>query len=262
MKVYIIPPMSEMDLMERGDSIFCLAQHYLKNSAYRDYIKHCQQQGKWITLDSGIGDYEPVTQQELFKATLDLLPNEVIPVDTLFNSDQTLKNLEEFKAMLEENDLLGVVQILGCPQGETKEDWLHCYKEMLQDKHVNTIGFSKITVPHVWRTGKDDQGIMEGRHLCYRELMEEGLITKPIHCLGAGDPREFLLYKDNPLMRSTDSCFSVWAGMNLIDWSNGDFTRIKTPHDYFTRPMMPIQKEITLRNIEFLKQIVKSKQNE
>lgn len=262
MDFYVIPPHSEMGLMERGDRVFALAQHYLANSGYRDYIKHLKSKGMWITLDSGIGDYAPVTAEQLLKAALDLMPNEVIPLDILFDADQTLKNLQEFKVMMQEAKILGVVEIFSCPQGETKEDWLRCYKEMLQDEDVKTIGFSKIAIPHAWNTGKDDQGIMEARHLCYNELMEQNLIIKPIHCLGAGDPREFLLYRDNSLMRSTDSCFSVWAGMNMIEWSKGDFTRIKTPHDYFNRPMSPLQIQIAIENIEFLQQIVKHKPNE
>lgn len=261
MDIYVIPPLSNPGLMNYGDRVFVLAQHYLKNGAYRDYIKHLKEQGKWITLDNGAGDYDTITQEKLMTAVKDLLPNEVIPLDILFDHESTLKNLEEFYFLLEKEGLHETVEIFACPQGKTKEDWLFCYKEMLDKPYVKTIGFSKIAIPHAWGVGGDDQNIMEARHSCYEELMSKGLIQKPIHCLGAGDPREFLKYTDNPLMRSTDSCFSVWAGMNFNDWSEGQFERIKTPHDYFNRMMTPEQTQLAIKNIDFLKQIVKTKTN-
>ena len=256
MQIYIIPPLANPELMAQGDRIFVLCQHYLKNEGYRKAVKAYQAENYWITLDNGAGDHDIISPQELLEVTKELMPNEVIPLDILFDAEQTLKNLDEFIEMMREAELLDEVEIFSCPQGATKEDWLHCYKQMLANPHVRTIGFSKIAVPHAWGTGKEDQGIMEGRHACYDELMVEDLIQKPIHCLGAGDPREFLKYKNNPLMRSTDSCFSVLAGMNNISWKDGDFTRIKTPTDYFHRTVGSAQEAIALSNIEFLRQIV------
>lgn len=256
MQIYIIPPLANPELMAQGDRIFVLCQHYLKNEGYRKAVKDYQDRGYWITLDNGAGDHDTISPQELLEVTKELMPNEVIPLDILFDTEQTLKNLDEFIEMMREAELLDKVEIFSCPQGATKEDWLYCYKQMLANPHVKTIGFSKIAVPHAWGTGKEDQGIMEGRHACYDELMEADLIQKPIHCLGAGDPREFLKYKNNPLMRSTDSCFSVWAAMCGTDWSEGDFERIKTPKEYFHLTPLSEDIELAKRNIAFLRQIV------
>lgn len=254
--IYVIPPMSQLNLINYGDRVFVLAQHYLKNSRYRDFILHQKSMGKWITLDCGAGDYEPVGLEQLLSAVKDLRPNEVIPLDILFDHESTIKNLTDFISMLRDAEVS--IEIFGCPQGKTKEDWLYCYQWMLDNPVITTIGFSKIAIPHAWGVGGDDQNIMEARHACYDELMEKGLIKKPIHCLGAGDPREFLKYQDNPLMRSTDSCFSVLAAMNFKDWSEGQFERIKTPENYFSLPMNSTQVELAIKNIEFLKQITKS----
>jgi len=258
MKFCVIPPLSNPELMREGEMIFVLAQHYLRNEKYRNYVKQLKTEGIWTILDNGMGDYETVTPQELLEAAKDLMPNEIIPLDTIFDAETTLGDLNKFIEMMEEADLLDKVDIFAVPQGTTKEDWLFCYKQMLANPHVKTIGFSKIGVPHAWGMAGEDQGIMEGRHACYDELMEAGLIQKPIHCLGAGDPREFLKYKNNPLMRSTDSCFSVWAGMCGVSWEDGDFRRIKTPKNYFHQSLSEADIYFAKRNIEFLRGIVKN----
>jgi len=256
MKFCVIPTLSNPELMREGEMIFVLAQHYLRNEKYRNYVKQLKSEGFWIILDNGAGDYETVTPQILLEATLDLMPNEIIPLDTIFDAETTLGDLNKFIEMMEEAEIIDKVDIFAVPQGKTKEDWLFCYKQMLANPNVKTIGFSKIGVPYAFGMHKDDQGIMEGRHACYDELMAADLIQKPIHCLGAGDPREFLKYKNNPLMRSTDSCFSVWAGMCGVLWDEGNFVRHKTPKDYFLQKIDEGEIEYAKRNIAFLRTIV------
>ena len=165
------------------------------------------------------------------------MPHEVIAPDVLFNGEQTMKNLESFAQRMRDENLIDIIDLFGCPQGNLREEWLECYQYMLNHSDVKVIGLSKIAVPNAFNEVRDDSLIMESRHECYDLLMNEGLLKKPIHCLGAGDPREFEHYKDNPLMRSTDSCFSIWNAMCGINWRNGDFSRVKTAHDYFELPL-------------------------
>lgn len=257
MEFYVIPPLSRLDLMDKGDRVFVLAQLWKGSENYRDTIRAYKEAGKWITLDNGAGDHDvTTTQEDLIAIVEDLMPNEVIPLDVLFDKEATLYNLTTFIGMMAQRNLLHKVEIFACPQGKDKTEWLECYREMLSNMYVKTIGFSKITVPYVYGAGKDDQGIMEGRHLCYEQLKKEGILTKPIHCLGAGDPREFIKYIGDPMMRSTDSCFSVWAAMNGIEWSEGNFERVKTPHNYFTMRLSEEADRIALSNIDFLKKVL------
>lgn len=256
MEFYVISPVSDLALMEQGTRIFALA-HLWPIQQYREFILKKKEEGWFITLDNSAAEKELVTEDILINIVKELLPNEVISPDVLFDTEATLGNLSSFIDRMGQEDLLDTVNIFAVAQGETKEDWLYCYKQMLSNDDVKTIGWSKIGVPYAFRTGNDDdQGIMEGRHACYDELMEAGLIQKPIHCLGAGDPREFLKYKNNPLMRSTDSCFSVWAGMCGIDWESGNFKRIKTPKNYFHQSLSEADIYFAKRNIKFLRQIV------
>lgn len=257
MEFYVIPPLSKLELMNKGNRIFVLTQLWKKSEEYRNFILDQKAQGKWITLDNGAGDHDTTTtQEELLMIVKELLPNEVIPIDVLFDYEATVYNLDRFVELMRGEDLLDKVEIFGCPQGRNKEEWLKSYRYMLKHPFVKTIGLSKITVPYVYDTGKDDKGIMEGRHLCFEELKELDLLQKPIHCLGAGDPREFLKYINEPLMRSTDSCFTVWSAMNGIDWHEGEFLRIPTPREYFDLEITDKEVELAVFNINFLKKVL------
>jgi len=188
-----------------------------------------------------------------------LMPNEVVPPDTLFDRDKTLFSLSSFIKRMREEDLLKEIEIFAAPQGKTKEDWLNCYEEMLNNSDVTTIGLSKLGVPFAWLgEAKDDQNIMEARHLCVDYLLENNLIHKPLHFLGMGSPMEFVKYKElnNPLFRSTDSCNSIWSAMNGLDWNKEQFERIPTPKDYFDREMTADQISLAKSNIQWFKQLL------
>ena len=262
MNFYVIPPLNHLDLMNEGDRFFCLAQLYIKDHNYREFFKKKVAQGKWVTLDNGAGDHDLISEDVLISVAEDLMPSEVIPPDVLFNGIATIRNLESFIGKMKERNLLGKIEIFACPQGINKEEWLFVYKYMLYHPNVTTLGFSKIAVPYAFLLKKDDQMIMEARHLAYDTLKAQGLIQKPIHCLGAGDPREFLHYKSDPLMRSTDSCFSVWSAMNNISWSDGNYARIKTPRDYFDRTISEKEEALVYKNIFWFRDLVSNKSDE
>lgn len=245
----IIPPNKHLELMNEGSRFFCLAQNYIKDHSYRDFFKHKVAQGKFVILDNGTGDFDLVSEDALINVVKDLMPSEVIPPDVLFNSIATVRNLESFINRMEQERLLGKVKVFGCPQGATREEWLWVYKYMLYHPHVDVLGFSKIAVPYAFLGLKDDEGIMPARNLAYDILKGQGLIQKPIHLLGMGSPLEMVHYLNDPLMRSTDSCNSVWSAMNQIKWNEGNFIRIKTPKDYFERQLTEQQEALALNNI-------------
>jgi hypothetical protein len=255
MKYAIIPPRINIDLSSQGDILFCLGQQYVRDSNYREFFLQKRKEGWHIILDNGVGDHgDIINPQTLLEITEELLPTEVIALDVLFDARATIENYIEFeRSWLQKKLFEKGVALFFCPQGQNLADWLKAYKFALNRETVSVIGFSKLAIPHVLGGINEDQGIMEARHNMYDILSVLNLLKKPIHCLGAGDPREFRYYK-NPIMRSTDSCFSVWAGMNNVDWSDGDYTRFPTPKDFFDRKISSDQeRELILRNIAFLK---------
>ena len=253
MKVYVIAPVQDLEPMKMGDRIFVLAHLWLKYPQYREFIKARQRDGYFITLDNSAAERSLVTEESLIAICHELIPNEVIAPDILFDKDKTIKNAESFHNKLQEAELADAVNVFFCPQGKTKDEWLAAYTWALEQEWVKVIGLSKIAVPRAWLGSIiDDQGIKRARNICYDYLEKHGLIQKPIHCLGQGDPTEFLHYT-NPLMRSTDSVYPYYAASLGQDFRFDSETRRATPHNYLELPITtPANRELLRSNISFL----------
>lgn len=257
MDFYIIPPVSNLELMNQGDRFFCLSQLYLKHQKYREFFKQKVRDGAWVTLDNGAGDHDTVEIEDLLNIARDLRPSELIPLDILFDGVETLKNLHKTIELMKVDPILRDIEIFACPQGDSEEQWIATYVEMLYNIHVKTIGMSKLAIPHVVSRSSNDQNIARDRNYMYNLLKGFGLIRKPLHFLGAGEIWEFELYKQDPLCRSTDSCFSVWGGMNNQRFDKDNYKRIPTPKDYFDRVISPDSVADIQSNIDYIKNILK-----
>jgi hypothetical protein len=242
--------------MKLGDRIFVLAHLWVQSAKYRNFIYDLidEDLDRWITLDNSAAERALVTEDVLINVVKDLAPSEVIAPDVLFDKDATIDNALKFKERMEREGLLDCTDIFFCPQGKTKEDWLHAYDWALKQDWIQTIGFSKIAIPQAWLPEwKDDQGIKEARHMAYDYLKEKNMLLKPIHCLGQGDPTEFAYY-DHPAMRSTDSVFPVLAAAHGQDFNVDHTTRIPTPHNFLeTYDMSDINMDLVKSNVDFLR---------
>jgi hypothetical protein len=260
MLFYVIPPLTNLSLAEKGTAgYYCLAHLYYKHAHYRKFFKKKKEEGYFITLDNGAAESSLVTPKVLLNIVTDLMPDEVIAPDVLFDKDATIKNLNKFIHAMKKENLLEKVNIFGCPQGRSQKEWLDSYKTMLNNKNVKVIGLSKISVPYCWyNQATNDTHIAEARQKCVKYLFVNNLITKPLHLLGMGDYREYLDYKkyNCKLIRSTDSCYTVLAALKNIRFKEEEFKRIKTTNDYFTSKLTKKQREIALYNINQLNKIV------
>lgn len=256
MDFYVIPPNSQMELMNKGDRYFCLSQIYLRNEEYRNFFKARVAEGKWVTLDNGAGDHETVTKEQVLEIARELQPSELIPLDILFDGKSTLENLKWTLDAMSKDEKLKHIEVFACPQGQDIFEWLDVYEYMLDNDKVSTIGMSKLAIPWVMSGVKfGDVGIAKDRNDMYQILKQANLIKKPLHFLGAGEAWEFKMYKGDPLVRSTDSCFTVWSGMNDQKFGTEEYTRIPTPHDYFDRVMTEEQIKLALHNIKYMAQV-------
>lgn len=258
MDFYVIPPLSALELMDKGDRYFCLSQLYLRDESYRKFFKQRVAEGKWVTLDNGAGDHETVTKEQVLEIARELQPSELIPLDILFNGSETLSNLEWTIEQMQKDPSLKHIQVFACPQGKDFQEWYNVYHKMANNSNVHTIGMSKLAIPYVisGSTG-GDVGIAKDRNQVYKFLKERGEITKPLHFLGAGEAWEFDLYKGDSMVRSTDSCFTVWGGMNNQRFGDEQYERIPTPKDYFDKTIDPINLEDILHNIQHMKDVTK-----
>ena len=253
MDVYVISPLSNLEPMKLGNRIFVLAHLWVQSPEYRAFILDRKEEGYWITLDNSAAERALVTEDILIEICRELMPDEVIAPDVLFDKEETILNARMFRDRMDEEGLLGTIDIFFCPQGETKEAWLNAYNWAINQSWINVIGFSKIAVPNAFLENyTDDQGIKEARHMAYDYLKEKGLLIKPIHCLGQGDPTEFAYY-DHPMMRSTDSVYPVFAASLGQDFTIDHTTRTPTPHNFLeTFDMSNVDLELIKSNVAFL----------
>lgn len=253
MDIYVISPVSDLEPMKLGNRIFALAHLWVQFPEYRVFILDQKEQGKFITLDNSAAERSLVTQDILIEICRELMPDEVIAPDVLFDRSETIKNAINFRDRMEDEGLLGAIDIFFCPQGATKEHWLDAYTWAIAQPWINVIGFSKIAVPNAWLDNyTDDQGIKQARHMAYDYLKQKGQLLKPIHCLGQGDPTEFAYY-DHPMMRSTDSVYPVFAASLGQDFTKDHTTRTPTPHNFLeTFDMSTVNRELIESNVQFL----------
>lgn len=255
MKVFVTPPIDHLELSELGDNNFyILGQLYKKSEKYREYTKKAIEDGRFTILDSGVGDEgEVLTNEELFQLTLEIEPNEVIPLDVLYDSTQTLINFNQFLEWLKEaraKEKLLNTTILACPQGKDWVDWYDCYKFFMWNKYVSCIGMSKKAIPHIMNT----DNIAFARSKVVSKLKACNALRKPLHFLGQGDPKEFIPYKNEKIFRSTDSCYPILAAINGQDIEKVEkFERIPTPSDYFEKEIKEEQMELIKSNVRYLK---------
>lgn len=258
-KSCIIPPRAHVELMHLGDSYFCLAQQYAKDKEYAMFFQQAADSSKFIILDNGAGDHDTINFYEYIEVIKELRPSEAISIDVLFNKNQTIQNLSRFIRAFEENKIDNV-DIFYCAQGSTFGEWYDCYKVGIDTVEVKTIGMSKLAIPGAlfgqrWVRDNLDKQVATSRKIVYNALVALQQITKPLHFLGAEDPREFKNYLQDPMCRSNDSCYAILAGYNEIEWKEGNFTRIATPSNYFDLELSDKQLQIAIDNIKYIQDV-------
>lgn len=238
MKFYVIPPLSDLPLMHEGTAgYFLLAHLFMSEPRYRDFVMNDIPVGSHVIMDNGAAEQSLVTEDILIDIVKEVKPTEVIAPDVLFDKDKTILNARNFIERMISAGLDNHTDIFFAPQGSTIPEWLEAYEYGLDEPMIRTIGMSKIAIPYAFAGKKfGDEMIMESRHAAVDILERLHWIKKPLHFLGMGNPREFDYYNHhvkNEFIRSTDSCYSILAGMKGVSFKDGNFERIPTPHDYF-----------------------------
>lgn len=255
-----IAPVAHLDLMEESSNgqIFGLAHLWLQYPHYKEFLLQKKKEGRFILLDNSACEGSLVTEDILIDIVGELEPSDVISPDILFNKEETLKNLDSFAERMQKEGLLKKTKLFLAVQGENKEAWIEGYQYGIEHEAVSILGWSKLGVPFAINgMTNNDQGIMEARHMMYFELRERNLLGKSNHMLGAGNYQEFKHYT-HPAMRSNDSCYAILAAINGVNFQEGNFTRIPTPHDYFEYTMNAEQITLAKSNMKWVQESVKS----
>ena len=236
--------------MEKTDNYFCLAHLALKDKDYQDYFKQKAEEGKHVILDNGAAEGSLVKTSDLMDLLDIIKPTEVIAPDILFDCDRTLEKLNEFCRQISRANVI----LMGVPQGDDVESYLSCYLEMLRDPKVQTIGLSKLAIPKSFSKITDSNSVSVNRRYLIKLLNELGLIKKPLHLLGMRNITEYDAYKNIPLVRSSDSCFTVLSVINDVEISKDIIldTISETPEEYFNVELTIEQLNMALSNINEL----------
>lgn len=255
MQIYVIPPLRHMDLSLLGDRLFALAQYVTEdNNQYVDFF--LKNSDKFITIDSGTAEGNPVNSVELIERIKVIGADEVVCLDTLYNTDKTLQQTKDFISTLSKGEINSVSKV-GVPQADNKKDFLKCVQKMNEMEEIDVIGLSRYSVPRCFTTKYDrTHSIKWSRIRCVRELLNHKLITKPIHLLGLGCPSELLYYTGYDFIRSNDSCVSVLSALHNIRFHRTiglkPNQRPQTTKQYFGSELTVSQQNIAVENVRIV----------
>ena len=270
-KICIISPASHLEKYSSlGDCEMALTHLVLSDAGFhhseyvtQNYVKYFKtksQEGKFIILDNSayeIGNLEKsnasgsgLGPELVLRAAEILEPSIVICQDVLCDKDATLEATKYFINQVKKKGLFAKFQLMGVPQGRTKDEWLSCYEEMLKIPEINQIGFSKISVPVSFLQDQKSPGcVTAARLLCTGAVDELFKVKKPAHLLG-GDNKlahELSQQARYKWIRSNDSSAAVQYGIfnQVFDTTTGMIPDIIT-----AKPDLENLKEETFLQLE------------
>lgn len=241
MKFYIITPRKHVGILKKipDAGYFCLAHVALRDQQYLEFFVEARQQGHHVILDNGAAENSLVSIDDLLRLVWKIHPSVVVSPDALFNRARTSDLLQRFLFDLQyhqsRDPLLRETKVMAVPQGRTMSEWIKSYFELVEHPGVDMIGLSRIAVM-VFESFTKKRLVSVNRQAAVDVIRSYQLPTKPTHCLGMRDYREFLAYEDLPWIISSDSAFTGVAAYN--GWSlKQASTYLETPHDYFDLEM-------------------------
>ena len=199
---FITPTAYLEEFASQGDIHLILA-HLVGDN---DYTRYYAKEDKLKILDNGLFEGEQVPTEELLEKAALVNADVVVAPDILFNCDATLEEFDKFKEAVKVSGK--DYKIFAVPQGETMNDWLRCYVELVQ-RGANYIGLSILAVPKAFGplTGTDD--VSMNRIVCMNFLEDYNLVFPDVryHCLGLGSyVGEIKEMANHPWIFSNDSC--------------------------------------------------------
>jgi hypothetical protein len=248
---------------------------------YTQYFRQKSAEGKWVILDNSayeIGKLEATqaTGQGLgpdlvLQAAEIINPSIVIAQDVLCDSQATIESTKDFIRHVEYKGLRGKFQIMAVPQGKTKDEWLMCFETLSHMKHIDQIGFSKISVPLSFGGNQAEDGCVAKARLACTQAVADHFVPyqlRPAHLLGGDNwlPWELSQQKQHPWIFSNDSSATVWYGLfkQTFDSTTGKIAHIITTkpdlenHDEHTEILLEKSQAHILHNISVLHKMSKT----
>jgi hypothetical protein len=227
MKVAFISPTKHLhDFDLKGDLSFALGHICLESKEYVAFFRQQADRGRHVMLDNGA--YElgaSIPPETLFPLVREIKPREVYGPDYPGDAERTVREVNAFGMLLKREGLRvikhgvllkrsaeGVLNV-GCVQGNTLEEWLWCYEELVGSEHVDVISVPNAELTDFCREVPEKFRISETRLRLLRTIESRWGLKKWIHLTGWDCPYELMdpLYR-HPVIRSTDSTSCVVHG--------------------------------------------------
>lgn len=216
-----------------------LLAHLLKHKKYCDFYKDRHNEGDMIILDNGAFEFKkpiPIEEYSKYIDNLGFQPDVVVAPDYPFEpSLRTLKETELFIKQFDKYFDSEKTKIMAVPQSTVGdwEDWLRCYRELLNNDRVSAIGMSILGVPNAFCSVTGTKDITFNRNYMTSLIKRLGIVDKSkwYHYLGCGSPREIIDMVMHGVADSNDSSSAVWHAVNGItfDESATGLVNGKTP---------------------------------
>jgi hypothetical protein len=233
LKLAFISPIAHLnDISILGDFNLCLLHLLLESPEYLRWHKEQADKGRWTTLDNSTYELKkPFEMDKLVEMALTIGASEIVLPDVLKDKDKTIELSTKFLFDFDHKHkgLKGKIRLHGVVQGRTYEEWIECFRWMMSQSDIASIGIPDdpdITVPGAKAGINLTQQRVENRLRLLHVIEEEAAATynyrkhrskkppdvfkKEFHLLGIEDPIEILRIPE--WIRSIDSYSVCKAG--------------------------------------------------
>lgn len=216
---HIIPP-SQLDAIPLTQKIhLCLVHLVERSEVYRDYYRNKAAQGHTVILDNSafeLGEAYPAEQ--MLDLAEEIGATEVMAPEFFMNATKTIDSIKEFSELMAARG--GKASIFATICGADINEWLRCYRAVVELSNVSTVGISFranefVPIPEV------DTDILTKRRMEARITLMSILarLRSPHvqhHLLGLWDPYELTMQKHHGWIRSCDSSAAYAHGIREI----------------------------------------------
>ena len=205
MKIAFIAGLGLPEMSRYGDIEMVLAQNVIEeNKGYLKYLDSLPDD-RYVIIDNGAHEECSISNEELIDRARRVRADEIVAPDVPYDSEVTWHKTNEFIDNLINtctDKELDRIKVQAVPQGKTKGEWLHCYRQMQKLSYIDVIGLSRLSIPKCF----PGYNLKESRKQCIKRIA--GVGKKPFHLLGLTDPSEVAVYNtlsDTAGIRSVDT---------------------------------------------------------
>lgn len=206
MKLIHIMPLGNLSYEYQQDMHMFLTHLVEKYPAYAKVAQECS--GFKILDNSLIELGDAVDMQRVHDAALTIGADEIVLPDAFLQGPKTIERVKEALGWLREKYPRGKwpFKLMAVAQGANEQEWLDCYRELLEMPEIDTVGIPKVLA----------KVHPQGRPYFVNTYCDLGV--KAHHLLGLWYSfRELREYKHPKAIRSCDTALQAFFRVNHLD---------------------------------------------